>query len=93
MKELIPTKQEILEYLLTTVKHSIHFEYFIQHLKLQNDNDTDYPHDIVGPGNKFEWIVVKGFALGSRRPKVDFEIYIKPALDLHRQQYHHQLFF
>ncbi|MBU1199776.1 MAG: hypothetical protein KKF46_04150 [Nanoarchaeota archaeon] len=87
--ELIPTQNEVRTWLLTTLKHSFHVEYFLDKLGL-GSKDPERPHDLVGFGNKFEWDVIKGFALALREPKVDFEKYISPSRELHRQQYHHR---
>ena len=67
----------------------MHIEYFLNELDL-GQADPERPHDLVGPGNKFMWEVIKGFALQYRDPKVDFQEHIMPALELHRQQYHHR---
>lgn len=88
--ELTPTKDEMRKWLLDTIRHVSHIEYFLSHLKL-GGNDPERPHDLVGPGNKFEWDVIKGLALQYREPKVNFETHIQPALDLHRQQHHHMM--
>jgi len=86
---LVPTADEVHQWLLDTVKHALHIEYFLHQLGL-GDKDPERPHDIVGKGNKFEWEVIKGFALQYRQPKVNFQIHIMPALERHRIQYHHQ---
>jgi hypothetical protein len=87
--ELIPTEHEVRTWLVSTLQHICHIEYFFGELNL-GSKDPERPHDLVGPGNKYEWGVVKGFALQYRRPKPDFQTHIMPALNLHRQQYHHQ---
>ncbi len=93
---LLPSEQEISKYLLDTLRHVFHVEYFrnnlnsVCHLNI-GALDPELPHDIVGPGNKLEWDVIRGLAMQFRTPKVDFETYILPALTLHRQQYHHRM--
>jgi|TARA_B100002003_G_C13939855_1_gene456146 hypothetical protein len=87
-KELIPTNEEINKWLLSTLRHSCHVEYFLNKLDLGH-SDPERPHDLVGPGNKFEWDVIKGMALLYRDPNPDFKTYILPSINLHRQQYHH----
>ncbi|MBU0667125.1 MAG: hypothetical protein ABIC91_03385 [Nanoarchaeota archaeon] len=87
--ELIPTEDEIKTWLVSTLQHACHVEYFLGRLNL-GTNDPQRPHDLVGPGNKYSWNIIKGFALQYRNPKPDFQIHIMPALNLHRQQYHHQ---
>jgi len=84
-----PTKKEVKDWLLSTLRHSIHVEYFLDRLGL-GAKDPERPHDLIGPGNKFDWEVVKGMALLYRQPKVDFKTYILPAITIHRQQYHHR---
>ncbi|MEI7718676.1 MAG: hypothetical protein WCI72_02320 [archaeon] len=87
-EEMQPTTDELRNWLLQTLRHSMHVEYFLDQLKIVSD-DPERPHDLVGVGNKFERDVARRLALGSRDPKPDFLTYIKPALDLHRQQHHH----
>ncbi|MEK6885345.1 MAG: hypothetical protein AABX17_00070 [Nanoarchaeota archaeon] len=87
---LIPTEQEAQRWLLETLRHSMHVEYFLYELKLGN-RDPERPFDIIGIGNKYELEVVKGMALQYREPKVDFKIHISPSVELHRQQYHHRM--
>jgi hypothetical protein len=90
MKHILePRVEEVRQWLLDTTRHVFHIEYFLHNLGL-GDNDPQRPHDIIGDGNKFEWEVIKGFALQYRNPKPDFQTYIMPALERHRVQYHHQ---
>jgi len=50
-------------------------------------SDIERPHDISGPGNKFEWEIMKELALplGSKNPE------LRRAIELHDQQYHHRV--
>lgn len=89
MEELIPTESEIRKWLLSTLQHVCHVEYFLGKLRIGHD-DPERPHDLIGPGNKYEWEVIKGLALQYREPGPDFETYILPSLEIHRQQYHHR---
>ncbi|MCR4284551.1 MAG: hypothetical protein NUV97_00720 [archaeon] len=89
-KVLTPTKDEIRRWLVSTLQHSCHVEYFLGKLGLGN-KDPERPHDLVGLWNKYDWEIVKGLALQYRKPRPDFETYILPALKLHRQQYHHRM--
>jgi hypothetical protein len=89
IEEMLPKEYEIKIWLVSTLKHSFHVEYFLEKLGLGRE-DPERPHDLIGLGNKFEWDVVKGFALQYRNPKPDFKTYILPALEIHRAQYHHQ---
>lgn len=86
---LVPTEDEVGKWLISTLQHVCHIEYFFRELNL-GEKDPERPHDLVGPGNKFEWDVIKGFALQYRDPLPDVQEYIMPALRLHRQQYHHR---
>ncbi|MFA6594297.1 MAG: hypothetical protein WCT16_03505 [Candidatus Buchananbacteria bacterium] len=88
-ENLLPTREEIIKWLLSTIQHSCHVEYFLEKLTLGNF-DPERPHDLTGVGNKFDWDIIKCFALQYRNPKVDFTTYILPALNLHRKQYHHR---
>ena len=88
---LLPTNEEVEKWMLATLRHSQHVEYFIERLGGGAYFDPERPHDLVGVGNKFDWDVIKGFALQYRDPKVDFKTYIEPALVLHREQYHHRM--
>lgn len=89
LDELIPNEEEVRIWLLSTLRHSCHLEYFLDKLNLGKD-DPERPHDIVGLGNKYDWLTIRGFALQYRVPKVDFNHYILPSLNFHRQQYHHR---
>ena len=88
--KIYATKEEKEKWVLFTLKHSIHVEYFLQQLNLGSD-DKERPHDLVGVGNKYTSCVAEGFALQYHSPKVDFETYISPALNLHRKQHHHKM--
>lgn len=90
MIKLQPTHNEVARWLLAMTTHALHIEYYLQELQIGSE-DPQRPHDVVGVGNKFEWDVIKGFALQYREPKVDFERYIRPSLERHRCQYHHQI--
>lgn len=87
--ELTPLNSEVKQWMIATLQHSCHIEYFLEKLNI-GEHDSQRPHDLVGPGNKYEWEVIKGFALQYRDPKPDFMTHIMPALNLHRAQYHHQ---
>lgn len=84
-----PTVEEIRKWIDETLTHVYNIEYFFSELGV-GQNDPERPHDLVGPGNKFEIDVITGFALQYREPEVDFEVYVEPALKIHRQQYHHR---
>ncbi len=89
---LYPTDEEIRKWMLCSLKHSAHVEYYLRHLDVGYE-DPERPHDLVGPGNKFQTTVMHGFALQFRTvpPLPDFDTYTLPALKLHRQQYHHRM--
>lgn len=95
---IIPSKEDLLKFILLTIQHSSHVEYYISKLNVSNPNDRDRPHDIVGSKNKLEWKIMKGLALEYTMPKIDtpkdsehIKHLIEHAYKLHRQQYHHQM--
>lgn len=84
-----PTTEEVQNWLLGTIRHVQHIEYYLERLQL-GKKDPQRPHDIMGAGNKFEWDVIKGFAVQYRdRNQELFDNYILPSLNRHRCQYHH----
>jgi len=87
----LPLQCEIDQWLLSTVQHVFHIEYFLQRLQIGN-NTPQRPHDIMGIGNKFEWDIIKGLSL--QYAHNGEEIYkddIWKSIALHQQQYHHQM--
>jgi hypothetical protein len=85
-----PTRHEIEAWLIGTIKHVQHIEHFLERLQIGKE-DPQRPHDIIGHGNKFEWEVIRGFALQYRdRSPEFFDRYVAPSLERHRCQYHHQ---
>jgi hypothetical protein len=89
MEELIPTTEEMRRWLLGTLRHVQHIEYYLERLGVGKE-DPQRPHDIMGFGNKLEWEVMSGFALQYRdRSPAFFSAYIIPSLERHRCQYHH----
>ena len=85
-----PTRHETEAWLLGTIKHVQHIEYFLERLQIGKE-DPQKPHDIIRHGNKFEWEVIRGFALQYRdRSPEFFDRYVMPSLERHRCQYHHQ---
>lgn len=96
--ELMPTTEEISKYILNKLNHSLVVEYFINFLKM-GDYDRQRPHDLVGPGNKFVWAVMKRLSLQDRvdYSKDDyvndpiFKNYILKGIIFHRRyQGHHE---
>lgn len=69
-------------WLLSTVKHSCHVEYYLCNLNMGNE-DPERPHDIMGENNKFSLKVMKGL-VSKHKPS------IQHSIDLHRRQFHHQ---
>jgi hypothetical protein len=90
MVYVLPTVKEVERWVNEVVIHSNHIEYYLNNLGL-GDNDPERPHDLVGRGNKLEWKTVKGLTLTYRGCDVDFEKYILPSIEFHRQQYHHRM--
>ncbi len=84
------TTKEVYQWIFDTSIHVMHIEYFLNQLQV-GKNDPQRPHDIIGPGNKFEWLVIQGLA-SQYLPKgeIRYLSHIKASLDLHRQQFHHQ---
>jgi len=86
---LYPTPLEVEKWLIMTLRHSSHVEYFLGNLGF-GARDPQRPHDLTGPGNKYQWDVLRGLALQFRSPEVDFNEHIAPSRELHRKgQYHH----
>lgn len=82
--------------MLEIVKHTMHFHYYTTAFRVRC-YDPEWPHDICGIGNKFEWDVFRGLSLGFVLPGdvADTEVYfqenILPAIKRHRRQHHHQM--
>ena len=62
---LEPTDKEIQAWLKSALEHVLSIEYYLHQLKVGKE-DPQRPHDIVGPGNKLEWPVLRGFAIQYR---------------------------
>jgi len=89
-QELRPTEREIRDWLIGIIRHVQHIEYYLENLQFGSE-DPQRPHDIIGYGNKFEWEVIRGFAIQYRdRSPEFFGRYVAPSLERHRCQYHHQ---
>lgn len=87
---LKPTTEEVRWWLLHVTQHVCHIEYFLSQLGL-GSQDPDRPHDIVGVGNKFEWEVLRGFAVQRRDKSQEFfKMYVESSRHKHRCQYHHR---
>lgn len=90
MARIIPSKNEVERWVKEAVLHSNNVEYYLNNLGV-GGNDPERPHDLVGKNNKLDWKVVSGLALSYRDPQVDFEKYVLPSIELHRNQYHHRM--
>tara|TARA_Y100000034_G_scaffold5829_1_gene6455 strand:- start:2562 stop:3197 length:636 start_codon:yes stop_codon:yes gene_type:complete len=88
-RKILPTEDEVKKWLVSTLQHSCHVEYFLAKLHL-GYSDPERPHDLEGIGNKFEWDVIKGFSLQYRKPREYYKKLMIPSLKLHTQQYHHR---
>lgn len=86
---IIPTETEIQNWIFHVVQHVCNIEYYLRQLQL-GSSDFERPHDLVGPGNKFEWEVICGFAVQNRKDGINFDKDVLPSLIVHRQQYHHR---
>jgi len=85
-----PTLKEVKDWILCTIRHSVMVEYYLYKLGLDVDSQ-DRPHDIVGEGNKLSWQVIKGLAMQFRSDDSEFFLnHVRPSIQLHRQQEHHQ---
>ncbi len=84
----MPTNEEIKRWVTDTIRHAMHIEFYLERLQVGR-SDIQRPHDLVGHGNKLEWPAIRGFSMQYRKTQGVFEHYVKPALDFHRQQYHH----
>ncbi len=94
-EHIIPNEEEVHRWLLETLRHVFHVEFFLYRLGL-GFRDPERPHDIVGIGNKFRWRVIRGLAIQYRdfseeERRIVFKEQIEPALKLHRRQYHHRM--
>lgn len=88
-KMIEPTQEEIQKWMLNTLRHVCHVEYFLTQLNKGND-DPERPHDSVGINNKFDWEVMKRFALQYRNdPQLNH--FVLEAREMHREQYHHRM--
>src|SRR3989344_2340983 len=83
-----PTLDEINQYLPRVIKHSLTVEHYLDKLGVKVD-DGQHPHDLVGPGNKLEWEVIRGLSL-QKRDTPEKQRRYQEAIELHRKgQYHH----
>ncbi|MBS3095179.1 hypothetical protein J4231_00700 [Candidatus Woesearchaeota archaeon] len=103
---ILPDAKEVHKWLLSSVQHSCHVEYFALVLGLYPE-DPDRPHDLAGKNNKLEWPVISGEALQYRLVKkydiekrltsfeyggeVELLPLIHSSRELHRQQGHHRI--
>ncbi len=95
------TEEQLMDFILRTDRHSYRVEYYAQEISkrleskgiLIGRHDHQRPHDIEGPGNKFDPKVLFGLALGSRGEDPETRRkYVQPAIDYHRKyQKHHQV--
>ena len=84
-----PTLEEITQYLPRIIKHGLTVEHYLSKLGIKVE-DGQHPHDLVGPGNKLEWEVIKGLALQNKDTEEKQKRY-QNAIEIHRSgQKHHQ---
>ena len=99
----IPTEKAVNSYFLATLKHGTSMEYFMPRIKfpfmffLQRSighEDRERPHDMEGPGNKYELIVWRTLALqymeDYEEHREKYEKYIMAGREIHRQLHHHE---
>lgn len=83
-----PSVKEIADFVAGLMKHSATVEFYLKQFGVVVD-DGQHPHDLVGPGNKLEWEVLRGLALKTKDTP-EKERRCKRAIELHRHgQYHH----
>ncbi|MBN2566901.1 hypothetical protein JXB02_02325 [Candidatus Woesearchaeota archaeon] len=85
-----PSEEALKEFLLHTLQHSFHVEYYRECLAIPQA-EIWIPHDIAGPYNKFSPLIALGMALeympgGERR----YRPLIQEAITKHRTQLHHR---
>jgi hypothetical protein len=92
MTNLIPSAEEIGEWLHVTLYHVLHIEFYLQRLQVGSE-DPERPHDIVGTGNKLTWPVMCGFAVQYRDlSRAFYDQHVEPSRRVHNCQYHHRMF-
>jgi len=92
MVVVLPTEDQLRDYILHVIQHCCNVEYFLDHLDI-NPPDTQRPHDIVGQGNKLEWKVMSGLSSDIMPGQPGYNLIVVPARDLHRLgQHHHKMF-
>ena len=82
-------KEKIREYAGNVWKHSKSVHYYLDKLGISID-DGEIPHDLVGPGNKLEWEVMRGLAYTEKDTPEKKKIFEK-SLKRHRIQMHHKM--
>ena len=87
--KLNPTTEEIMEYVGRVYEHSKEVQFYLDKLGISID-DGEMPHDLVGPGNKLEWEVMRGLAYAEKDTPEKKRIFEK-ALKRHRIQRHHRM--
>lgn len=84
-----PSMDEILTYARHTIEHSHRVHSYLAEIGI-GINDNEVPHDLVGPGNKLEWQVMRGLALHAKDTE-EKERRFQEALQRHRMQRHHRM--
>ncbi len=86
--DLIPTQEEVARFVLSTLRHSLRVEYYLNVFDIGH-SDPQRPHDIYGNGNKFEWGVLGGLAMETDVDSDLFKQRVLPAMEIHRHYQHH----
>lgn len=85
--DLMPKEEHVYAWMLHSVQHSLHAEYFFHALNVGGE-DPQRPHDLVGLGNKLEWATMRHYAVQAQRHPLA-RLHLNAALESHRRQYHH----
>lgn len=85
-----PREHEIERWMLSTLNHSLRYEYYETIFKFRDENDSETPHDMGGKYNKFDWQVLRRMAMQYREDPFGFyHLLVKEGINLHRKQKHH----
>lgn len=95
MDSILPVMDGVKHWLLETIRHSNHMEYYCGILGF-GSHDPDRPgHDVAGANNKLEWDIIKGCSLAYfQRGGPDDSLVmdrIMVSVRLHRMQWHHKV--
>ena len=84
------TEEEVRKYAGNVWQHSKSVHFYLDRLGISIDDESENPHDLVGPGNKLKWKVMHGLAYAEKDTLEKKKIFEK-ALERHRIQRHHRM--